>query len=204
MSSYVAIEKKRVGLFVGLGLAIWFGAALGLGVSGVFAMLPGLVVSAVVWALVLMVLACVWHIGPVYDWMMNLNLRAFVLPHTARLVGVARILLYWQGKLPREFAIEGGIADLLVAATAVAVAVSALPVRKEWQLRAAMAWNIIGLADILGLMFVAARFYTTDPGPGLHVTVFPLSLLPLFVVPLVIASHILLFDRLRRISAVPA
>jgi hypothetical protein len=53
-------------------------------------------------------------------------------------------------------------------------------------------------------MFAAARFYTADPGTGLHIAVFPLSLLPLFVVPLVIASHILLFDRLRKISAVPA
>lgn len=204
MSSYVQIKKKRVGLFVGLGLIVWFGATLGLSVSSVFALMPGLAVSAIVWALVLMVLACVWHIEPVYEWIMNLNLRALVMPHAARLVGVVLLLLYWQGKLPRELAIEGGLADLLVAVTAVAIGVSALPIRKEWQLRAALAWNTIGLVDILALVFVAGQYYVTAPSAPLHIAGFPLGLLPLFVVPLVIASHIVLFDRLRKISAVPA
>lgn len=204
MSSYVAVESKRVGLFIGIALVVWFGAALGLSMSGVFALLPGLVVSAIVWALVLLVLACVWHIGPVNEWAMSVNLRALVLPHAARLVGVALLLLYWQGRLPRDLAIEGGLADILVAATAVAVGVSALPIRKDWQLRAALAWNVIGLADILAVTFIAGRYFVAGASSALQVTAFPLGVLPLFVVPLVIASHILLFDRLRRISAVTA
>ena len=60
-----------------------------------------------------------------------------------------------------------------------------------------MFWNVFGLADILGVVASALREGLRDSRSMLPLREFPLSMLPLFVVPLVICSHILMLYRLR-------
>jgi hypothetical protein len=54
-------------------------------------------------------------------------------------------------------------------------------------------WNTAGLIDILGVLGNGMRVFVANPAIGVAFTTLPLALLPTFVVPIVIASHVLLF-----------
>jgi hypothetical protein len=47
------------------------------------------------------------------------------------------------------------------------------------------------------VVFTAARLALADPASMRALLVFPLSVIPTFVVPVIIASHVVLFARLR-------
>ena len=64
-----------------------------------------------------------------------------------------------------------------------------------------LAWNVLGLFDILMVLAIAAQTALADPGFRHAFATLPLSLLPTFVVPLVIASHALIFVWARRVPA---
>ena len=68
------------------------------------------------------------------------------------------------------------------------------------RLRAINIWNFIGLIDILMVVITAARLGLADPVSMRALTVLPLSLLPTFLVPLIIATHVVIFARLARAS----
>ncbi len=80
----------------------------------------------------------------------------------------------------------------------------ARPFRTPGQRRALFAWNVFGLADMLLVVAGAVRLFVTDPAAGAVMQRLPMSLLPTFVVPLVLASHVLLFVWLRRTGTSPA
>jgi hypothetical protein len=56
---------------------------------------------------------------------------------------------------------------------------------------------VVGLVDILCVVMTAARLGVTAPDSMAALLRPPLSLLPTFLVPLIIASHVQLFRRLR-------
>jgi hypothetical protein len=53
------------------------------------------------------------------------------------------------------------------------------------------------LADILYVVGTAARLAFADPASMSALLRLPLALLPTFLVPLIIASHVFIFSRLR-------
>src|SRR5436190_7826209 len=59
-------------------------------------------------------------------------------------------------------------------------------------------WNSIGLIDIIFVVFSALRFGLKDRQSMHALRELPFSLLPTFLVPLIIASHVLIFVRLGR------
>ena len=59
-------------------------------------------------------------------------------------------------------------------------------------------WNFVGLIDIGMVVLAAARLGLTEPASMRALTHLPLSLLPTWLVPLIIATHLLIFVRLRR------
>ena len=95
--------------------------------------------------------------------------------------------------LPREFTTPAGWGDVLVGIGAVWVLMRCLPVRTAWQRTALIVWNVAGLLDILGVLGNALRLYAKDPSFVEPFMSLPLALLPTFVVPIVIVSHVLLF-----------
>ena len=186
--------------FVILALLAWLCFAVGL--AGWFHNASAPVLAATVWTLTaLAVLAC-WKIGPIKDWAMNVDFRWLVFFHVTRLfAGVYFLVLCRRGELPCGFATRAGWGDIIVAVLALAVVAAA---RTQFPKMLLIIWNTIGLADIIFVVFNALRFGLRDWQSMHALRELPLSLLPTFVVPLIIASHVLIFARLaslRRISS---
>ena len=178
-------------------MLLWLLLAGGLGAAGVTAKLrppvPQLTIVLLTAALIATGAA---HRG-LHAWLARVNLRGVVAFHVTRFVGIAFLVLYSKGELPYAFAVPGGWGDIAVATLALAL-VLFLPV-PEAQPRLLMLWNALGLADILGAVFTGARLGMTEPGSMLALLRFPMNLVPMFIVPLVIASHLLVFWRLRQL-----
>ena len=112
--------------------------------------------------------------------------------HLVRFVGFYFLWLYRLGVLPRDFAVPAGWGDILVAALAIP-----LLLLRDWtgggRRTFLLVWNVLGLVDILMVVANAAGMARADPGFQHAFATLPLSLLPTFIVPLVIASHALIF-----------
>jgi hypothetical protein len=129
-------------------------------------------------------------------WLDALDLRAVVALHLTRFVGVYFLLLYAKGDLPFGFAVPAGWGDTLVAASAVVLLLKwpAVARHRRWL----VVWNLAGFVDIILVVASAAKHALADPGSMAALLRLPLNLLPTFLVPLIIASHILIFVRLQR------
>lgn len=142
--------------------------------------------------------AVVFHRG-VRAWVARISPRRLVALHWVRWVGVAFLVLLAHGRLPAAFAWPAGFGDSFVALGAMALLFLRPDGRRfAWWLRV---WNVVGLLDVLLVVGIAVRLSLDRPGELNVFHTFPLSLLPLAVAPLLIASHVALFEHSRRLSA---
>jgi len=120
-----------------------------------------------------------------------------------RILGV-QWLAYWMGGLlPTIFALPAGSGDVLTGLFALpaAIAVAAGTARGR---RAAITWNIFGLADLaiaitLGMITSPGQFQLIVPSvSGVGVDAFPNVLTPAFVVPSSVLLHVLSIRQLLR------
>ncbi len=174
----------------------WFGLALAAGYFGWLRRLPPFGVQAMILGLTGLVLLLYFQTRPLRHWIDALDLRALVLFHVTRFIGIYFLVLYQRGELPRAFALPAGFGDIIVATMALPVALA--PLEAGARLRAVRIWNVVGLIDILLVIASATRINLTHPEqlrPLLHL---PLSLLPTLLVPLIVATHVIIFARLAR------
>lgn len=158
--------------------------------------LPSPAIQGILFFLTALLVLAYRSIAPFRAWIDGLDLRSLVLLHVTRLVGIYFLVLYRRGELPYAFAVPGGIGDIIVAVSAIVIVL--LPLTESGRLRAITIWNVVGFIDIMLVVFSAARIGFSG-GYGLQpLTRLPLSLLPTFLVPLIIASHIAIFARLKR------
>jgi hypothetical protein len=122
----------------------------------------------------------------------SMGVRALIALHLTRFVGIYFLWLYNQGLLPRNFAVPAGWGDIVVALLAVVVLVAFRPQTPSGR-TAILIWNVIGLTDILMVLARGAEMARTDPLFQAGFTALPLSLLPTFIVPLIIVTHIVIF-----------
>jgi hypothetical protein len=181
--------------FYPMALMVWFFAAYALGDSGRLAVLEPPAPQLILIGLTVVLLANSVTLPGFRHWLAGLDLRRFVAVHVARFVGVYFLVLYGRGQLPYDFAVKGGWGDIVVASGAVA-----LLTVPGWIARrpVVLLWNVVGLADILFVVATAARLAAADPSSMRALLRLPLSLLPTFLVPLVIATHVWIFWRLWR------
>jgi hypothetical protein len=181
--------SSRAVVLIALG---WLIAATAVGATGVAGVLPP---PVVLFTLTLIVLAGGWLHAGFRAWLATIDVRWLVALHLTRFVGFYFLYLYGRGELPYAFAVPGGWGDIAVATLAAALLVWGPP-RGGLRRAAYITWNVIGLADILFVVATAARLATADPGAMVALLRLPLTLLPTFLVPLIIASHVILLVRL--------
>lgn len=119
-----------------------------------------------------------------------------------RVLGVIFLILYAAGRLPALFALPAGLGDFAVGLLAPFVA-AAYARGSSGAARRARLWNALGIAD---LVVAVTMGFLTSPTPlqlaafdrpsGLVAT-FPLSLIPVYMVPLSILLHFASLRRLR-------
>ena len=61
-----------------------------------------------------------------------------------------------------------------------------------------LAWNVYGFLDLLFVVLTAGRLGLADPASMAELLELPLSLLPTFLVPILLATHLILGARLLR------
>jgi len=174
----------------------WLGAAFFVGQQLLLQGLPPLAIPACVLGLTAVLLFSYFRLAAVRSWVDALDLRTLVLLHVSRFIGIYFLILYRRGVLPYDFAVPGGIGDIIVAALALAIVV--VPLSTVTGERMIRIWNIIGLVDIALVVLTAARLNLADPIQMRALTYLPLSLLPTFLVPLIIATHVIIYVRLTR------
>jgi hypothetical protein len=178
-----------------ISLLVWLLAALVAGASGLFSRLVPPFPQAVLLGLVIAQIF-VFVFSPGFrNWCLSVDVRALVLFHLTRFVGIYFLILYSQGRLPYDFAVRGGWGDIAAAACAVILVLFVRPAGKTgWTLY--LLWNALGFADILFVVLTAARLAFTEPGSMGELLRLPLNLLLTFVVPIIIFTHIVIFVRL--------
>jgi hypothetical protein len=141
----------------------------------------GLVVFRI-WPLLGRVLAAIPN-----DWLVRVQLY--------RVLGVIFLVLYAGGHLSALFALPAGLGDTLVGILApfVAASFAASPQKAARRVRL---WNLLGIADLviavtLGFLSSPSPFQVASfDRPSTLIAIFPLSLIPVFAVPLSILLHI--------------
>ena len=192
----MAVAEGSPGARIALITGVWLVLALLVGASGVLSRAPVPVIPAVLWTLVAIILVAFWRSAGLRAWTTALDMRALVAVHLTRFVGIYFLVLHARGLLPWAFAVPGGWGDNAVAAAAL-VLVLFVPPRGGAARQVYVLWNVLGLADILMVVATAARLALADRDSMFAVTHLPLSLLPTFLVPIIIATHVIMLARLR-------
>lgn len=175
-------------LLVWLGLAVFVSTREFAGASA-----PAIALTA--WGLTAAVLLTWWIVPAVRARVDALPMSALIAIHLCRFVGVYFLILGNEGRLPRDFALPGGIGDVVVAVGATLLLLFN-PLRKR---RAVVTgWNVIGLIDIIFVVLSALRCGLREWSSMALLRQLPLSLLPTFVVPLILVSHVLIFVRIAK------
>src|SRR5512141_2197396 len=136
--------------------------------------------------------------SPLRTWVLAADWRALVEIHLIRAIAGAGFLYAGsRGRFPAQFAQMAGQGDIAVAILALLVILFVSPHRSfaPWIYGI---WNTLGFIDILIVVVDAARRGISNPASMAELLKPPFVLLPLFVVPILIASHIWLYERIVR------
>lgn len=181
---------------VSLTVLIWYALAIFAGGSGLTSRMAPPLPQIVLFGLVVLLLLLYWLSQSFRKWILSVNIKLLVVVHLTRFIGFYFLYLYSQDLLPYDFAVLGGWGDIIVASCALLVVLLApLAGKSGWLIY--FVWNLIGLIDILFVVATAARLAAVDPQSMSELLKLPLSLLPTFLVPIIIFTHIIIFIRLR-------
>jgi hypothetical protein len=185
---------------VGSAVAVWFLIVLAAGATGSVARLHPPMPQVILVALTVLLIVFERRVAALRSLIGGLDPRALVALHLTRFVGIAFLIYERRGALPAAFALPAGWGDVTVATLALLLLATggvATPGRR----RLFLIWNALGLLDLLGVVVNAARIAVANP-PSMRAMVhLPLSLLPHFLVPILLASHVWLFRKLRAAPA---
>lgn len=191
---------------LGFTLLLWFGLVTALAAAGYFAATNGgtAAIGAAVVVPVIVGLIAFRRSATLKSLAQETPLALLVAVHAGRLLGVFFLLLYAAERLPPTFALAAGWGDIAVALAAPFVAWAVHRRTAGWR-GLALTWNTLGFADLvlavtLGVGSAAdspVRFIYEAASSGTMSTL-PWLLIPGFMVPLYLMTHLAIFSRLRR------
>jgi hypothetical protein len=176
-------------------LAVWGLAAVAAGSVHLLFHLPPYAVPVLIASLTIGLTVAVSRAGWINETVRKISIRQLLAVHVGRFIGLYFVWLYAQGRLPAEFAHRAGWGDVIAAAGALVLLF--WPEGSGFR-RALWLWNIVGLADLLVAVGTAGWLNLTRPGSMIEVAGLPLSLVPLWGVPIYMTSHFVIFRRLGR------
>ncbi len=147
-----------------------------------------------------------WLSGNIASLVSAIPLPWIVAAQIYRIGGGMFLVLWADGRLPWQFALPAGIGDVTTGCLAVVVALL-LAQKVDGARRAVYAWCLFGIADLVVAITMGAM---TSPGrahlfafeaPNLHISSYPLVMVPTFAVPLALMLHGLVLWRLGRETA---
>jgi hypothetical protein len=200
-------QRRTTWLAVMIPYTLWFAVAWSAATDGVFRasasplpFLPLAIFLPVVIGAPLLLSST--RVGQVLDampasWLVALQLY--------RVFGGWALTAWLNGRLPGVFALPAGVGDVLTGLFAVPAAIAVATGSAQGR-RAAIAWNILGLADFaiaitLGMITSPGPLQLIVPDvPSIGAGAYPGVLTPAFVVPSSILLHALSLRQLRRRS----
>jgi hypothetical protein len=188
-----------VSLFVRFFFWVWFGAAIAAGHFLTLQRLPPIATQGIIVTIAAALFAAYSRVTAVRSWVDALDLRALVLLHVTRFIGIYLLALFQRGELPGAFALSAGVTDIIIATMALPIALA--PLEDAARRRAIVMWNVVGFVGILVSTFSAARITLTHPSELRPLTHLPLSLLPTLLTPLLLVTHLIIFARTVRPKA---
>lgn len=177
-------------------LWLWLTAAIAVGYLQLLHPLPPGAIQGVSLLLAALLIVACRRLRVVRAWLDALDLRALVWLHASRFLSVYLFHLHHRGELSSRIAMPAGLGDFAVAVFALAVTV--YPFHPDMRRRAISLWNVAGFADLLLVLVSGLRASLADPADAAAFLQLPVSLLPTFLVPLLMTSHVVIFIRLAR------
>jgi hypothetical protein len=175
------------------GSLLWLLAALVLGGSGALLGLRPQVLLLLVASLAIVLVVASFIVPTLRRFVVEADLRLLAGFHLFRFVGLYLIVLGARGVLPGLFVLAAGWGNLVVAVMALLLIVLLPPEAPHagpWWL----VWNLLGLLVSLSIGIVLV--FLGASGPGTMLRVLPWSLLPSFVAPIAVATHVWMLLRL--------
>jgi hypothetical protein len=201
-------QRRATWLAVMIPDTLWLAVAWSAAINGVFVtgashppFLPLAILLPVIIGAPLLLLSK--RVGQVLDAMLANWLVALQL---YRVFGSWFLADWLRGALPGVFALPAGTGDVLTGLFAVPAAIAVATGTAQGR-RAAIFWNIFGLADFavavtLGIVTAPGRFQLIVPNlPSINPGAYPNVLIPAFVVPSSILLHALSLRRRGRAEA---
>ncbi|MEM9068001.1 MAG: hypothetical protein AAGE52_05820 [Myxococcota bacterium] len=178
-------------------LLLWMAASAVVALSGVLTMeRRGLVPLSILGASLALVFLY-WKRTRFREQVDAIDVRWWLGLHVLRApIGAAFLWMEAHGGLPSLFAQRAGWGDLVAGAGAFGLLFGGAWLRTPRGQQVAWIWNLVGFLDIAVVVGTAQYLLFVAGDEGMLVlTNFPWAMLPTFLVPLVITTHLLLFRR---------
>jgi hypothetical protein len=186
----------------------WFAIAVALALAGVYSAATTRIPTIQFGIVIPILIGClmIWR-WPAVSRLIDAVPRQWVIAiQFYRVEGVIFLVLFTTHLLPGLFALPAGLGDLAVGLLAAAIGIGATGGR-QLNPRTVLRWNLLGIADLI--VAVSTAFLTAPSAfqmfaferPNELISMFPLVLIPTFLVPLAILLHIISLIQLGRATA---
>jgi hypothetical protein len=134
---------------------------------------------------------------------LGLNPGTLTIVQSWRIIGFVFLVLYSYGILPGQSALPAGWGDIFIGATA---PLAALTLADPKHRSSFIFWQALGILDLVLAIFLGAAEAFIHPlaTSSRAMTELPLSIIPTFVVPLLLILHLICIAQARRWPGVSA